>query len=223
MIKVLFINLDVYDTLKTTLFSDSAVAGESAGLAMGLVMLGTRSALAISEMMQYAHETQHEKIIRGISIGISLIMYGAQESAEALIEEMCIDKDPIIRYGGVYTVAMAYSGTGHNNAIKRLLHVAVSDVSDDVRRAAVIAIGFVCFRNYKQVPKVVELLSGSYNPHVRYGATLALGISCASTGYAVLISNLGSTGTFGASFKRYSGLCSTRCFNCRCNDSSPAQ
>ncbi|CAG8718005.1 12836_t:CDS:2, partial [Racocetra fulgida] len=54
--------------LSTVLFSDSAVAGEAAGLAMGLVMLGTASKKAIEEMLQYAHETQHEKIIRGLAI-----------------------------------------------------------------------------------------------------------------------------------------------------------
>lgn len=80
---------------------------------------------------------------------------------------------------------MAYSGTGNNKAIRKLLHVAVSDVNDDVRRASVTAIGFVLSRNYKQVPRVVQLLSESYNPYVRYGATLALGISCAGTGLAV--------------------------------------
>jgi len=29
---------------------------------------------------------------------------------------------------------------------------------------------------------MVELLAESYNPHVRYGATMALGIACAGTG-----------------------------------------
>ncbi len=62
------------------------------------------------------------------------------------------------------------------------MHVAVSDVNDDVRRASVMAIGFVLCRKYNQVPRVVQLLSESYNPYVRYGATLALGISCAGTG-----------------------------------------
>jgi 26S proteasome regulatory subunit N2 len=66
-----------------------------------------------------------------------------------------------------------------------LLRVAVSDVSDDVRRASVIAIGFVLCRNPEKVPRVVQLLSESYNPHVRYGASMALGISCAGTGNAV--------------------------------------
>jgi 26S proteasome regulatory subunit N2 len=87
-----------------------------------------------------------------------------------------------LRYGGIYTVALAYAGTGDNKAIRRLLHVAVSDVNDDVRRAAVTALGFILFRNPSQVPRVVQLLSESYNPNVRYGATLALGISCAGTG-----------------------------------------
>ncbi|KAJ3005211.1 proteasome regulatory particle base subunit [Thoreauomyces humboldtii] len=173
---------DIYEDLKNVLFSDSAVAGEAAGLAMGLVMLGTASSKAIDEMLQYAHETQHEKIIRGLAIGISMIMYGREEEADALIEQLVSDKDPILRYGGIYTVAMAYSGTGNNKAIRRLLHVAVSDVNDDVRRAAVSSLGFLLFRTPKQVPRVVQLLSESYNPHVRYGATLALGISCAGTG-----------------------------------------
>jgi len=36
------------------------------------------------------------------------------------------DKDPILRWSAMYTVAMAYAGTGNNQAIRRLLHVAVS-------------------------------------------------------------------------------------------------
>lgn len=59
---------------------------------MGLVMLGTASGEAIEEMLQYAHETQHEKIIRGLAIGISLIMYGKEEQADALIEQLLDDK-----------------------------------------------------------------------------------------------------------------------------------
>lgn len=91
-------------------------------------------------------------------------------------------QDAILRYGGIYTIAMAYAGTGNNTAIKRLLHVAVSDVNDDVRRAAVTSLGFILFRNPTQVPRIVQLLAESYNPNVRYGAALALGISCAGTG-----------------------------------------
>ncbi len=106
-------------------------------------------------------------------------MYGRLEEADPLIESLCNDKDAILRRSGMYTIAMAYCGTGSNKAIRQLLHVAVSDVNDDVRRAAVMALGFILFKTPDQCPGVVSLLSESYNPHVRYGAAMALGIACA--------------------------------------------
>ncbi|ELV09580.1 26S proteasome non-ATPase regulatory subunit 1 [Tupaia chinensis] len=141
---------DVYDLLKTNLYQDDAVTGEAAGLALGLVMLGSKNAQAIEDMVGYAQETQHEKILRGLAVGIALVMYGRMEEADALIESLCRDK--------------------------------VSDVNDDVRRAAVESLGFILFRTPEQCPSVVSLLSESYNPHVRYGAAMALGICCAGTG-----------------------------------------
>lgn len=168
--------------MKFNLYQDDAVTGEAAGIAMGLVMLGSKSQTAIQDMVAYAQETQHEKILRGLSIGISLIMFARLEEADALIDTLYQDKDPLLRRSGMHTVAMAYCGTGNNKAIRKLLHVAVSDVNDDVRRAAVEALGFLMFRTPEQCPSVVSLLSESYNPHVRYGAAMALGISCAGTG-----------------------------------------
>lgn len=108
-------------------------------------------------------------------------------------------QDAILRYGGIYTLALAYAGTGNNSAIRKLLHVAVSDVNDDVRRAAVTALGFLLFRNPTQVPRIVQLLSESYNPHVRYGSAMALGISCAGTGLEVSFSVL-SAASLASSF-----------------------
>ena len=133
-------------------------------------------------MVAYAHETQHEKILRGLAVGISLVMYGRLEEADPLIESLTGDKDAILRRSGMYTIAMAYAGTSSNKAIRKLLHVAVSDVNDDVRRAAVMGLGFLLFKTPDHCPGVVSLLSESYNPHVRYGAAMALGIACAGTG-----------------------------------------
>ncbi|KAG5607615.1 hypothetical protein H5410_029107 [Solanum commersonii] len=180
---------DIYDDIKTVLYTDSAVAGEAAGIGMGLLMVGTASEKA-GEMLAYAHETQHEKIIRGLALGIALTVYGREEEADTLIEQMTRDQDPILRYGGMYALAMAYRGTANNKAIRQLLHFAVSDVSDDVRRTAVLALGFVMYSEPEQMPRIVSLLSESYNPHVRYGAALAVGISCAGTGLSEAISLL---------------------------------
>ncbi|KAF4528583.1 hypothetical protein B566_EDAN015803 [Ephemera danica] len=121
---------DAYEQLKYNLYQDDAVTGEAAGIAMGM----------------YAQETQHEKILRGLAVGIALTMYGRLEEADALVDTLLRDKDPILRRSGMYTLAMAYCGTGHNQAIRKLLHVAVSDVNDDVRRAAVTGLGFLLFR-----------------------------------------------------------------------------
>jgi 26S proteasome regulatory subunit N2 len=145
-------------------------------------MLGTGNMGAVEDMLQYAHETQHEKIIRGLAMGMALIMFGRQEAADELINTLLDDQDPILRYGGIMTIALAYCGTGSNKAVRKLLHVAVSDVNDDVRRVAVMSLGFILFRKPSAVPRMVELLSESYNPHVRYGAAMALGIACAGTG-----------------------------------------
>ena len=94
-------------------------------------------------------------------------MYGREEGADTLIEQMTRDQDPIIRYGGMYVIGMAYRGTGNNGAVQQLLHFAVSDVSDDVRRAAVLCLGFVLMGAPQQCPKIVSLLAESFNPHVR--------------------------------------------------------
>lgn len=172
----------IYDDLKEVLYTDSALNGEAVGIAMGLIMLGSGNIKALEDMIQYAHDTQHEKIVRGLALGMALIMYGRQEGADELVNGLLDDPDPILRYGGIQTLALAYCGSGSNKAVRKLLHVAVSDVSDDVRRVAVMSLGFILFRKPKSVPRMVELLSESYNPHVRYGAAMALGISCAGTG-----------------------------------------
>jgi 26S proteasome regulatory subunit N2 len=173
---------EIYENLKSVLYTDSALNGEAVGLSMGLIMLGTGNIRALEDMITYAHDTQHEKIVRGLAIGMALIMYGRQEGADELIDGLLNDPDPTLRYGGIMTVALAYCGTGSNKAVRKLLHVAVSDVNDDVRRIAVMSLGFILFRKPGSVPRMVELLSESYNPHVRYGAAMALGISCAGTG-----------------------------------------
>ncbi|KAJ3763062.1 D-isomer specific 2-hydroxyacid dehydrogenase [Lentinula raphanica] len=175
-------NMETFEDLKNILFMDSAVAGEASGYAMGLIMLGTAAEEPVREMLSYARETQHEKIIRGLAIGIAFVFYGRQEEADKTVKELLAETDPILRYGGVYTLALAYAGTSNNDAVRQLLHIAVSDVSDDVRRAAVTSLAFLLFKNPSQVPRIVQLLSESYNPHVRCGATLALGIACAGTG-----------------------------------------
>lgn len=120
------ISSDTYMALREALYTDDAVVGESAAMAMGMVMAGSLDASAFNEMMQvgcnitnsiyhtvftifllclsviigcvynwliivhvslqYVVETQHDKIKRGLRIGISLLMYNRREEAEPFIQ-----------------------------------------------------------------------------------------------------------------------------------------
>ncbi|GJZ86686.1 26S proteasome non-ATPase regulatory subunit 1 homolog A-like protein [Tanacetum coccineum] len=126
----------------------------------------------------------------GLALGIALMVYGREEQADTLMEEMKKDKDPVIRYGGMYALALAYSGTGSSRAIKTLLRFVASDVKDDVKRSVVLAIGFVMYSEPVQTLQILSLLSTSYNPHMRYGAAMAEGIVCTGTGLSEAISLL---------------------------------
>jgi 26S proteasome regulatory subunit N2 len=109
-------------------------------------------------------------------------MYGKEEQADTLIEQMSSSKDVIVRYGAMYAIGAAYVGTSNNKAVKKLLHFAVSDVTDDVKRAALTNLGFLLLRKPHSVPDAVKHLAESYNPHLRYGAAMAVGIGCAGSG-----------------------------------------
>jgi len=191
-------NDSLYGNLREVMFQDKAVAGEAAGLALGLILIGkgpghvTRGGESVvTELLGQARDTQHDKIIRGIAIGLALMCYGLEEEADALIQEMSTDRVVAeLRYGAMYAIGMAYAGTANNSALRKLLHVAVSDVSDDVRRAAVTNVGFILSRQPAEVPAVVGQLAESYNAHVRYGAAMALGIACAATGLPGAVSLL---------------------------------
>lgn len=92
-------NTEVYEQLKNTLYAnaDSATIGEAAAYSMGMVMLGSADERAIEEMMTHAADSQHEKIIRALSISLALLMQGREEQADTLIEQMTRSKDAIMR------------------------------------------------------------------------------------------------------------------------------
>ena len=109
---------DVHEQLMFFLYQEDDVTGEAAGLAMGLCELISKSVHAIEYKVAYAQETQPEK---KLAVGSSFVMYGGLEEADPTIESHTRDKD-------VFTITMAYCGTGDNSAIRELLYEAVSDV-----------------------------------------------------------------------------------------------
>lgn len=111
---------DYYETVKTILFSDSAVAGEAAGsivsvgiscfrlVAEGCVVnlrrrhgadiVGHRLSQGAGGNDSVCTRDAAQKIIRGLAIGISLICFGLEEKADEVVKLLLLDKDPILRY-----------------------------------------------------------------------------------------------------------------------------
>jgi Proteasome/cyclosome repeat len=54
---------------------------QAAGLSLGLLFCGSATDKAV-EMLAYAHDTQHEKIIRGLALGLAITMYGRCDPLE---------------------------------------------------------------------------------------------------------------------------------------------
>ena len=149
------------------------------------------------------------QIIRGIALGVALMHYQKEEEADGVIDSLISDRDPVLRYGAMYTIAMAYVGTGNNDAIRKLLGVAVSDVSNDVRMAAIISLAFVLFKTPERVPELVKLLLVSFNPHVRYASCIAVGIAMAGSNDPVSVAILEPMLDDNADFVRQGALIAT--------------
>ena len=200
------VRAEVVDTLLNKVVkSQSAVAGEAAGYALGLVLLGratrrsssscwNRLATRSTKGRHRARFLMPPTLILCLCMcldhphlpPVALALYGRGESADSTIERMLAAEDAILRFGGVHAVAMAYCGSANNKAIRKLLHVAVSDVNDDVRRGAVTALGFVLLRYalslYVRLFVLTSVPGRSRSPHggavgrvvtrTRYGAAL---------------------------------------------------
>ena len=68
-------SVDVYELLKDNLCQDDAVVGEAAGLAMGLVMIGTRSPTAIQDMIEVNKLHVHVHVHGRIGYTVYAIMH----------------------------------------------------------------------------------------------------------------------------------------------------
>lgn len=178
-------NMFLFKELIKIMEKGLAVPGSAAGYSLGLLMVGTLNKTAIQKIQTYININTHkksEKVIRGCVLALALICYGAKEEANFLIEVMKNHSDFHLRYGACYIISLSYIATSNNSALRFLLDMAVSDVSNDVRRAATTSIGFIFLNESEHLPEILRLLIQNYNPYVRYGAASAISIACAATG-----------------------------------------
>lgn len=178
-------NQDYYTIIRQILNDKNQadpVAGEAAGYALGLIMLGSGNAAIINDLFDVAKNTRHEKIARSVSFGIAFMMYGLEDKSIEIVDKLLSEREPILRESAAWVTALAYVGTSSNTGLQKLLHISTSDVNDNVRRAATIGLGFILSRDPQRLPSIIKLLAQSYNPAVRNGAALATAIAFSGSG-----------------------------------------
>lgn len=154
-----------------------------AAIAMGLIYLGSANKDIYIKLYEiFKNSIEHDKISRGFAICFAFIFYGKGSDADECIEKLISSRSDIEREAAAYIISLANVGNGSSKALKRLLQTAVSDVNEEVRKAASIGVGFVLSRRPEEVPSMIKLLAHSHHRHVRMGSALAIGISCAGTG-----------------------------------------
>ncbi|KAK6010695.1 Proteasome/cyclosome repeat protein, partial [Ostertagia ostertagi] len=124
----------VYLQLRDALYLDDAVSGEAAGLAMGLVMVGSLNSAAFQDMVQYTCDTQHDNVNEECDERISC----RQDEAESFIAQLVdVKSNAMLRSTGIAMMSMAYVGSGRANVVSRLLEKVATDPNNDVKRFAV--------------------------------------------------------------------------------------
>ncbi|KAL0215665.1 hypothetical protein P9112_007849 [Eukaryota sp. TZLM1-RC] len=171
------------ELLKAVLFNDLTIASESSAIALGLLSVGlVDQAKELVELLTtIAQDSKKPRVSRGCVLGLALMSLACEERAAAVYDALLSSTDAVVRYGGVYALGLAFAGTGSPFALQKLLSLASTDTSDDVKRSAIIMIGYVMIKKPKEVTSLVNLSSRSHNPHLRYGAAMAVGLSNAGT------------------------------------------
>lgn len=164
------------DELKSVLFSEKAVQGEAAGYAINLIKATHYDPDYIEEMINLCQNNPHDKIARASigTIGLTAINSTADVSNE--YNKMIVNKDHYIRLGAVSIITLRNFATANTSVINELLRISATDLSNDVRRLAVIGLAFVLIKKKPKAYVLLKMLSSSYNPYIRHAVALGLGI-----------------------------------------------
>lgn len=107
---------------------------------------------------------------------LGLMGLGNKKKVFLTFEKLIQEKDQLLRMGAVNMLGLAYINTEDNEVLDLLLQIAATDLSNDVRRSAVLGICFVLLSNRQKALTLMLMLSNSYNEYVRHAVALSLGI-----------------------------------------------
>ncbi|UYI28238.1 proteasome regulatory subunit RPN2 [Encephalitozoon cuniculi] len=185
-------NREILNKLKELSKVDRTLLVEASVYGMGMLGLNSWSVELLEDLRTIAGETEFERVKRAVGISFSLVLMFSEEmfydecnasngDFKNYINELLYDKDSIMRANGVLSLGSAFVGTGRLGVISTLLPY-INDGDDDVKRAAVIAIGLVCCDDRDLLVGTLEPLSENHNFFVRAAVAVVLGLFLSGTG-----------------------------------------
>ena len=167
------------ERLKEILNASQSVTGEASALALGLTFAGTNNEAILSDLIAIAQDTDHEKTLRSICMAIGIVSFGSP-SLDFL---EYIEQNPNLKWAVPNYLASTYFKSSNPTIVRKLLQLS-NVISNEVKRASIIAMGFVMYHDEKLVD-IIKMLLYSYNPFIRYGCVMALAIGCRDSKEAI--------------------------------------
>lgn len=133
--------------------------------------------------MTCIQDTQHEKVNRGACLGIAVLMIGSQnKKITQSLEDNC-RKSSNFKLALPLYLSTAFFKTSNSEAIEKLLYIS-NDINNEVKRAAIIALGFVMYQDDHLI-EIIKLMIYSYNSFIRYGCVIALAVGAKDSKEAI--------------------------------------
>ncbi|KAG5859487.1 hypothetical protein KMI_06g10090 [Encephalitozoon hellem] len=185
-------NNEILSKLKELSKVDRTLLVEASVYGMGMLGLNSWNVEILEDLKAIGCDTEFERVKRAVGVSLSLVLMFSEEmfydedtasngEFKNYINELLSDKDSIMRAGGVLSLGSAFVGTGRLSVISSLLPY-INDGDDDVKRAAVIAIGLVCCDDRDLLVGTLEPLSENHNFFVRAAVATVLGLFLSGTG-----------------------------------------
>ena len=176
---------NIIDQLTSKIHLNSSVIGEAACVGLGLVGCGKgkEDSPELANLITCISETQHEKVSRGACLGIALQMVGTQNKKFISSLEENARRSSNFKLALPLYLSTAFFKTSNAQAIEKLLYIS-NDISNEVKRAAIIALGFVMYQD-EHLVDIIRLMIYSYNSFIRYGCVIALAVGAKDTKEAI--------------------------------------
>lgn len=158
------------------MYGEKSNLAEACGYAMGMIKATHFDIEVVENLIHTSRNNPHDRIARSAMIALGLMGLGNRKKVFLTFEKLIQEKDSLLRFGAINMLGMAYINTAENEILDLLLQVAATDLSNDVRRSAVLAITMVLLSHRSKALSLLTMLANSYNEYVRHAVALSLGI-----------------------------------------------